>query len=270
MLILIAGITGNIGRHALGHSVRGLSRTPDKLDKTLFDRLESFIESTSWYDSVALDRACDGVDAVICAYAGLPELHLEGQLLLLRAAERASVKRFMAASHNNDWRKIPIGDVPIYDPARMFHIQAALSSSIKPLHIFSGTFLDVLFGGPGQGNFTPDVGGIWDPIKRELHYWGEGNEEWCFTTEEDGGKWAVDFVTSTLAEQGGFISICSMRLSLLELRKIYENSRGSSIKVVREGSFEDLEALIARKKAQGKPWIDWFLNTFVSHCVRGS
>lgn len=61
-----------------------------------------------------------------------------------------------------------------------------------------------------------------------------------------------------------------MRLSLLELRKIYENSRGSSIKVVREGSLEDLEALIARKKAQGKPWIDWFLNTFVSHCVRGS
>ena len=29
---------------------------------------------------------------MICAYAGLPELVLDGQLLLLRAAERAGIK----------------------------------------------------------------------------------------------------------------------------------------------------------------------------------
>lgn len=276
MLILIAGITGNIGQHAarhalsLGHRVRGLSRTPTKLDSSIYAELESFVPSTSWYDVGALDKACAGVEAIICAYAGTPELHLEGQLLLLRTAERAGVRRFLAASHNNDWRKIKMGDVPIYDPIRMFHIQAALSSSIKPLHIFSGTFLDVLFGGEGQGDFTPDVGGIWDPTKKEMHYWGTGDEEWCFTTEEDGGKWAVELVTSPNAHIGGYVSICSMKLSLLQLKDIYQKLQQRPIKLVSKGSIDELEKLIESKKTEGRPWIDWFRNAFVAYCVRGT
>jgi uncharacterized protein YbjT (DUF2867 family) len=98
MLILIAGITGNVGQQAAkagrerGHQIRGLGRTRAKLDPAILSRLESFVESENYYDIPALERAVKGVDAVICAYAGLPELALEGQLLLLRAAERAGIK----------------------------------------------------------------------------------------------------------------------------------------------------------------------------------
>lgn len=98
MLILIAGITGNIGQKAAqaglerGHQIRGLGRSPDKLDPEIHARLESFVESKAYHDVSALDQACQGVDAVICAYGGMPELALDGQLLLLRAAERAGIK----------------------------------------------------------------------------------------------------------------------------------------------------------------------------------
>lgn len=98
MLILIAGITGNIGKQAAsaglqrGHRIRGLGRSPAKLDDELSAGLESFVVSDNYYDIAALERAVKGVDAVICAYAGLPELALDGQLLLLRAAERAGIK----------------------------------------------------------------------------------------------------------------------------------------------------------------------------------
>lgn len=275
MLILIAGITGNIGQYAarhaldLGHQIRGLGRSPDKLDPADIASYESFVQSKTYYDIKALDRACAGVDAVICAYSGLPELHLDGQLLLLRAAERAGVKRFMAASHNNDWRKVQPGQVPIYDPSRMFHAQAALTSSIKPLHIFSGTFVDVFFGLEGQGDFTPNVGGVWDPHTepKELHVWGTGDEKWCFTTEEDGGKWAVDFVTSDNAEQGGFVSLCSMYLSLNEIQHTYEAVRDKQIKILRRGSVEDLERTVEEKKRGAGHWIDWLRYAFVLCCV---
>jgi len=272
---LIAGITGNIGQYAarhaldLGHQVRGLSRSPDKLDSVIMDRLESFTHSATYYDISALDRACAGVDAVICAYAGLPELHLDGQLLLLRAAERAGINKFLAASHNNDWRKVAMGDVPVYDPSRMFHVQAALTSSIKPLHIFSGTFVDVLFGGEGQGDFTPAVGGPWDPQTKELHIWGEGDEKWFFTTEEDGGKWAVELVTSPGAEGGGFVSICSMQHSLNEIRDIYERTTGNTVKVVRRGTVKDLERTVEEKKVSAAHWGDWLRYSFVLHCIKG-
>ena len=98
MLVLIAGITGMVGQpcahHALakGHQVRGLGRNLDKLDAALSQKLEGFEKISSVYDIDALDRAVKGVDAIISAYTYLPEVVVEGQLLLLRAAERAGVK----------------------------------------------------------------------------------------------------------------------------------------------------------------------------------
>lgn len=98
MLILIAGITGFVGipcaRAALarGHKVRGLARNADRLPKDLLQQLESFETLSGIYDVAAYDRAVAGVDAVINTMAGFPEMVMEAQLLLLRAAERAGVK----------------------------------------------------------------------------------------------------------------------------------------------------------------------------------
>lgn len=98
MLVLIAGITGTCGqclaRAALakGHQVRGLGRNPGKLGQELADKLEGFVQSEGIYDIAALDRAVRGVDAIVCAYTYAPETVVDGQILLLRAAERAGVK----------------------------------------------------------------------------------------------------------------------------------------------------------------------------------
>jgi nucleoside-diphosphate-sugar epimerase len=105
MLILIAGITGMVGRPcaevalAKGHAVRGLGRNPQHLDDAIYRRLERFEKSTGIYDIPALDRAVSGVDAIICAYGFKPEVVIEGQLLLLRAAERAGVKVMPRTPH---------------------------------------------------------------------------------------------------------------------------------------------------------------------------
>lgn len=98
MLILIAGVTGNLGQHIArvalhkGHQVRGLGRSLGKLNTSVAGQLESFVVTSSYYDIPALDQAMIGVDAVVCAYSGRPELALDGNLLLLRAAERANIK----------------------------------------------------------------------------------------------------------------------------------------------------------------------------------
>jgi uncharacterized protein YbjT (DUF2867 family) len=54
MLILIAGITGNMSKAVLraaipqGHQVRGLSRSPDNLSSELRSSLESFVSTSSY------------------------------------------------------------------------------------------------------------------------------------------------------------------------------------------------------------------------------
>jgi uncharacterized protein YbjT (DUF2867 family) len=98
MLILIYGVTGMVGQataraalHA-GHKVRGISRNPDKLDKDILNRLDSFIKMEDIYDMTALNEAVKGVDAVISAATYTPHALVDGQILLLRASERAGVK----------------------------------------------------------------------------------------------------------------------------------------------------------------------------------
>lgn len=278
MLILIAGITGNIGHYAAvhginnGHQIRGLGRSPSKLDTSTSARLESFVTTKSYDDIAALDAACKGVDAVICAYAGLPELHLDAQLLLLRAAERAGVKRFLAAGWNYDWRRVPFGgDAPIYDSVRAFHVQAEISSSIKPLHIFSGMLAEVFFGYEGQDGFTPRDGGVWDPKGKQMDVWGDGKGEWCFTTEDDAGRWGVEVVTADGAEDGGFVTLCSFRHSLMDIKSIYEKVRGIEVNVNYKGEISELEQMAeSARDAYGRRglwnWHRLFFNLF---CVKG-
>jgi hypothetical protein len=277
MLILIAGVTGNIGAHAarhalaIGHQVRGLGRSPDKLDRSLRKQLESFITSTSYSDVPALDRAVSGVDAVICAYGGLPELHLDAQLVLLRAVERAGVRRYLAAGWNYDWRKIPFESEPIYDATRMFHSQVSITSQIRPLHIFSGMLVEVFFNRGGDKGFLPKDTGVWDPTKNSMEIWGTGKEKWVFTTEEDAGKFGVEVVTSSDAEKGGFVSVCSFSNSLEEIKAIYEKVRGVTVTVNKRGTAVDLYRMSAEgQKQDGRPgfW-NWHRYEFHANCVSG-
>lgn len=141
MLVLVAGATGNIGKHLIdsvadrGHQVRALGRNPSKLPQEKLKRLESFVSSKAYYDVDALDYACTGVDAVIIAYGPLPELQLEGQLMLIRATERAGVTRVIAASWTYDWSNMPLGLHESLDPYISLRNQVELSSTIKPIYI---------------------------------------------------------------------------------------------------------------------------------------
>ncbi len=277
MLLLIAGITGNIGAHAAhhalstGHQVRGLGRSPDKLPPNLRDQLESFITSSSYSDIAALDRAVKGVDAVICAYGGLPELHLDAQLPLFRAVDRAGVKRYLAAGWNYDWRKIAFESEPIYDATRMFHSQVSITSSVKPLHIFSGMLADVFFNKGGDKGFLPKDCGVWDPAAKSMDVWGEGTEPWFFTTEEDAGRFGVEAVVAPDAEKGGFICVCSFAHSLEEVKAIYEKVRGVTVTMNKKGTAEDLYALSAagREKDGRAGFWNWHRYEFHANCVSG-
>jgi hypothetical protein len=192
MLILIAGITGNLGQPLAksllkrGHQVRGLGRSADKLASDLRSQLESFVPISDYDDLAGLAKGVAGVDAVVCAYAPLQILHLEGQLMLWRAAEKAGVKRFISASWNYDWRTMTVGQHETYDPIIMFARQTALTSqTLKPVFIFVGVLAETLFAVPGHGNFSPAHNGVWDPAAKEMHIWGPKSVVWHWTTEAD-------------------------------------------------------------------------------------
>ncbi len=116
MLILIAGVTGNLGHHLCrsalqrGHKVRGLGRAPEKLDSSLRERLESFVLCPDYQERSVYDTACKDVDAIVVAWAARAILVLDAQILLLRAAGGLGSSAFHAASWNADWSGLQLGD----------------------------------------------------------------------------------------------------------------------------------------------------------------
>lgn len=183
-IVLVAGCTGNIGQrliealHVRGHTVRGASRSPGKLDASQMAKLESFVQIENYDDITGLNRACHGVRAVICAYAALLDLQLEGQLLLLRAAERAGAEIFVSSSWNFDWRGMRLGAHEIYDPFISLHNHAAMTSKLNVIFIFTGMLAEVLFSVPGRADFSPEANGVWSRSGKFFELYGTGNEVW--------------------------------------------------------------------------------------------
>ncbi|OTA67157.1 NAD(P)-binding protein [Hypoxylon sp. EC38] len=234
MLVLVAGVTGNLGQKLIasltnrGHHVRGLGRNPEKLGEKL-DTLERF-ETLSGYDDIpALNRACAGVDAIICAYGMDPRLQLDGQLLLLRAAERAGHEA--------------------YDAYVAFRHHAEMSSPIKPIYVYIGIFAETLFSVYGHGHVGPDMPLVWNPSTKTVNVWGSGHTTWFWTTERDAAEFTAEIVQRDDASQGGFWNVCSGAHSLRQIAETYQHVRGTDVKVNVQGTIDELEnkALAARK-----------------------
>ncbi|KAF7522263.1 hypothetical protein PCG10_007564 [Penicillium crustosum] len=278
MLVLVAGVTGNLGQklvHSLisrGHKVRGMGRNLSKMVPEAHSLLESFIECPLFYDVAALDRACTGVDAVICAYGMHPRLQLDGQLLLLHAAERSGVKIFVAASWNHDWRNLELGKHESYDAYVSFRHQVEMTSDIKPIYVFNGIFAETLFSFADHGHFGPDQPNLWDPKEKRMKIWGTGHAVWYWTTEQDAAEFTAEILQRDDAVDGGFWNVCSGANSLIEIAEIYEQSQGRKVTLDIMGSVEDLRAKALSAREQGdkshfERYIGWF---YQLHAIDGT
>lgn len=258
MLILIAGITGFVGipcaraAFARGHKVRGLARDANKLPGDVQAQLEGFETLSSNYDSGAMDRAVTGVDAIICTFAAHPEIIMESQLLLLRAAERAGVKVspashvscnstlssleiFHASSWNYDWRISP-GTHEIYDDMRAFAHHVEISSTIKPIYMFTGAIAEYYF------KRSP---ADWDPETKTFSFHGPATFPTRYTTTADIANYVLEVIAAPDAANGGYISIQSFEASPEEIITTYN--------AVREGSGKaNLNCLGTLKDAKDK------------------
>jgi nucleoside-diphosphate-sugar epimerase len=285
MLILIAGITGNLGKElalaglAAGHTVRGLGRTPSKLPADIASKLESFVESKNWDDVPALDKATAGVDAVICAYTPQPIPSLDGQLMLLRACERAGVKRYHAASWNLNWSKSPLGLLETYDAYISFMYQARLTSSIKPLYTSIGVFALTFFAVPGAGQLEGDKA-IWQRLdggKRRINVIGTGDEKIDMTTEADAAAFSVALITSDKAEAGGHYQFRSDSFTLKEFAALYKKIKGDDAEwnvtgltpEVCDGIISSMRTPAIANNTVYESWYNWIGLVYVKYMLNG-
>ena len=260
MLVVVAGATGHIGQklidslHARGHQVRALARNRSKLDKSRLAKVHEFIESKTYYDTDALDRACKGADAVVSVYGHTPELQVDGHLALLRAAERANIRRFVVSTWNNDWSRDPLGLHEPFDGYLAFRRIAELSSTIKPIYIFTGVLADVFWTAiPEFSYFDRKHNGVWDRETETFGIWGTGDEPWPWTTVRDAAEFTAAIVGSEDAEKGGFWNTVSGINSLKEFATAYEKVTNRKVKIDSLGTANDLRKTAFAAREQSIP-----------------
>ncbi|KAJ5104115.1 hypothetical protein N7532_004644 [Penicillium argentinense] len=257
MLVLIAGITGKLGKHLAraalqrgGFRVRGLGRHPENLDPTIALQLESFVTCRSHDDIAALNRAVESVDAVVCAYKPDPVLNLEGHLLLLRAAEQAGIKIFHASSWNADWRLFGWGEFEHYDTHIAFQRHVEMTSSIKPVYVFTGMFGEYLFSPAGPGMFSKEESGA-----ASVQIWNKGDAKWAWTSMKDAAEFSIDLLTRNDVKEGagGYFAVKSGEISSHDIARAYENVTGFKVDVIYVGHLDSLDQQVQQARQDHGP-----------------
>ena len=245
MLILIGGITGLVGQAvakaglAAGHKVRGLARNPSKISADLLSQLESLVRCNDYYDLTAVDQAVKDVDAIVCAYFPEPKLVLEAQLLLLRAAERANVKVFRAASWNFPWERDQLGDHETYDAYLMFRAYARITSSINPVNGFTGIIFEYMLQSMPWKN---DATG-------ELPHFGPADKPYAYIGVENLAAYTIEAISASDAAKDDSYYVESFKCSYLELAETYQQVCGKELTPKCMGMLGDVETMLGQARA---------------------
>jgi nucleoside-diphosphate-sugar epimerase len=246
-IVVVAGATGNLGgriARALlerGASVRGLVRHGTARDK--LERLQELgvtIASVDLNSASQVAAACSGAVCVVSALAGLREVIVEAQAVLVDGAVKAGVPRFIPSDYSIDFTKFPPGENRNLDLRRDFH-QRLDKTSIRATTIFNGAFAEMLTGQMPLVLFK---------LKRVL-YWGDADQRMDFTTIGDTAAFTASAALDPSAPR--FLRIAGDQLSARELTAVVSEVTGKQFRLFRAGGLGMLDALIkvARTVAPG-------------------
>jgi uncharacterized protein YbjT (DUF2867 family) len=179
--ILLAGAAGDLGARiakaliARGAAVRALVRQDvSAADRDRLDGIGVAVAPVDHSNTDLVAVACAAATCVVSALNGLHDVIVNRQGVLLDAAVKAGVPRFVSSDYSADFTKSQPGNNRNLDLRREFMARAD-RASIRVTSILNGAFIDML------GAEMPI---IQPRIHRVLH-WGGAIQLLDFTTKDD-------------------------------------------------------------------------------------
>jgi hypothetical protein len=168
---------------------------------------------------------------VVSALQGLRGVIVETQTLLLGAAIKAGVPRFIPSDYSIDFTKFPPGENRNLDLRRDFH-QRLDKASISATTIFNGAFADML---------TGQMPLILFKLRRVL-YWGNADQRMDFTTIDDTAAFTASAALDPSTPR--ILRIAGDQLSARELTAVVSEVTGRRFRLFRAGGLGMLGMLI--------------------------
>ena len=234
--IVVAGSTGNLGKRIVkalserGANTVALVRTGAAEEK--INELKALGAAVEILDVTNVDqlvRACLGADCVLSAVAGLRDVILDGQKILLDAAVRAEVPRFIPSDFSTDFTKLPAGENRNFDLRREFHTVLD-AAPIASTAIFNGAFAEIL---------TYNIP-VLDFKKKTVGYWSDPDHRLDFTTMDNTAAFTAAAALDPTTPQA--LRIASFQVTPNDLVKFASETFGTPWELVRMGTVEELRA----------------------------
>ena len=259
--VLVAGATGMLGNRIATHlldqsdvSVRLLLRDTVPSDRAKAETLDSLVGRGAAValgdvtDPSTLDAATAGVDVIVSALQGGPDIIVDGQLALAHAAVRNGVRRFLPSDFAIDLFSAPEG-APQFDMRRRAD-QEIDALPLQVVHVLNGAFMDLML--------DPATPGLIDLTQGTVMLWGTGDEPFDLTTVDDTARFTAK-VAADPADVSGVRYLSGARASFNEIIAETERLTGTPLTRNVLGSAEDLRQLTA---AAEDPWSvvpQWYL-----------
>lgn len=254
-IIVLAGATGNLGgriaRAALkrGAKVRAIVRQssdPDEVEE--LQKMGAEIAEVDFNNLSELTEACSGGSCIVSALSGLREVIVDTQSLLLEAAVKAGMPRFIPSDYSIDFTKTPPGTNRNLDLRREFH--AIIDKApIAVTSILNGMFMDLL---------TGEAPMILFKLKRVV-YWGHADQLLDFTTMDD----SAEFIAAAAIDSSTprFLRIAGDQISARGMAEAVSEITGKNFRLLRPGGLGRLSlmikitrAILFKSKALYPPW----------------
>ena len=247
-LVVVAGANGRLGRLIVasllaqpGVTVRALVRRPADAADLASDRVTLHPFDLNTASEAELEAATAGAFSVISTLQGGPDVIIDGQLKLLRAAKAAGARRFIPSDYSYDLFTLPEGVNLNSDWRRAFALaaRAEVSADLEVVHVLQGIFMDRLVMG-----FL----GVLDAERRVIRYWGDGQTPIDWTTWEDTARFtAAAALDPRPVPERLFVS--GDRKTILEFAELWAATYGD-VRLERLGSLEELAEETARRLRQ--------------------
>jgi nucleoside-diphosphate-sugar epimerase len=242
-LIVLAGGTGNLGGRIArailrrGANVRAIVRhngAPDKIEG--LRKLGATIAQVDFNNVPDLASACSGGSCVVSALSGLRDVIVDAQTLLLDAAVKAGVPRFVPSDYSIDFTKLSPGTNRNLDLRREFQ-ERLDTAPIAATSILNGMFMDLL---TGQAPF------ILFKLQRVV-YWEYADQLLDFTTMDDTAEFTA--AAALDASTPRFLRVAGDQISARGLAEDVSEITGKKFHLFRGGNLAGLGRMIKVMRA---------------------
>ncbi len=254
--ILVAGATGMLGGRIAEHllhsnkaRIRLLVRDPSASREKLEPLVKAGAEliEGDLADPASLDRATRGVDVIISAVQGGPDVIVDGQVALAKAGKINGVRRILPSDFALDLFKATPGEHAMFDMRAEADRQIA-AIGLEQVNILQGGFMEMFL--PGRGAIDLDAGTI--------SFFGDGNTKVDVTSVEDTARMVAKVALDRDVPAGKF-AFAGDRVTFREAGEILAEATGRPIKPVSLGSEADLRSAMAGADPHKKVMLAYML-----------